>query len=108
MRRRRVVAFLFTLASSGAFVSAVLGISYIWAMLAPAALFSLYIMNIRRDERLRAEERLRRRQAAIAAERRRERQRVQAQELVQEQPQAPGAIQPPEAPPRHYRRAANG
>jgi hypothetical protein len=104
MRRRRVVAFLFTLATAGAFVSAALGITYIWAMLAPATLFSVYIINIRRDERLRAEERYRRRQAALAAERRRERQRLQAE------PQAPeqAAPAPRQTHPEPFRRAANG
>jgi hypothetical protein len=99
MRRRRVVAFLFTLATTGALVSATLGIAYIWAMLAPAALFSLYIVNIRRDERLRAEERYRRRQAVLAAERRRERERQRTQ---------PEPAEHYEPRPQDYRRAANG
>ena len=96
---RRVVAFLFTLATTGALVSATLGIAYIWAMLAPAALFSFYIVNIRRDERLRAEERYRRRQAALAAERRRERERQRTQ---------PEPTEHYELRPQDYRRAANG
>jgi hypothetical protein len=74
MRRRRVVAALFTLATLGAVVSTFQGLDYIWAMLAPAALFSGYVVYIRRDEKQRARERFRRREAAMAAERRRERQ----------------------------------
>ena len=126
MRRRRVVAFLFTLASFGALVSAVLGLSYSWAMIAPATLFSAYIVYIRRDERQRARERYRRRQAALAAERRRERERERQQRLEQTA-QSAQSVQPaeqmvpqsvvaepdrsvwrPAAAPHEYRRAANG
>jgi hypothetical protein len=109
MRRRRVVAFLFTLATAGAFVSATLGIAYIWAMLAPAALFSVYIINIRRDELLRAEERYRRRQAALAAERRRERQRGAQADYPAPSTAAPSSAPTPrQSRPEDYRRAANG
>ncbi|NUP47063.1 MAG: hypothetical protein HOW97_07060 [Catenulispora sp.] len=111
MRRRRVVAFLFTLASFGALVSAVMGLSYSWAMVAPAALFSGYIVYIRRDERQRARERYRRRQAALAAERRRDRER---QRLERAAEPAPAVAEPdrsvwrPVAAPQEYRRAASG
>jgi hypothetical protein len=116
MRRRRVVAFLFTLATAGAAVSAVLGVSYIWAMLVPATLFSAYIVNIRRDERLRAEERYRRRQAALAAERRRERQRLLTEDAATAATAAAAVAGsgPTRArrragdPPQDFRRAANG
>ena len=118
MRRRRVVAALFTLATLGAVVSTFLGLDYIWAMLAPAALFSGYVVYIRRDERQRARERFRRRQAALVAERRRERQRQAEQRSSA--PAAPTApvdpvVREPEStvwrPAQsgpEYRRAANG
>ncbi|MFL6114494.1 MAG: hypothetical protein ACJ786_24530 [Catenulispora sp.] len=123
MRRRRVVAFLFTLATFGALVSAVLGLDYAWAMLAPAALFSGYIVYIRRDERQRAKERYRRRQAVLAAERRRERQRTAEQRgTASGEPVGTAAaavrstavtepettVWRPKEPPQEYRRAANG
>ena len=122
MRRRRVVAALFTLATLGAVVSTFLGLEYIWAMLAPAALFSGYVVYIRRDERQRARERFRRREAALVAERRRERQRQAEQRTVSSAsaPKAPAAagdavVREPEStvwrptqPPHEYRRAANG
>lgn len=122
MRRRRVVAALFTLATLGAVVSTFEGLDYIWAMLAPAALFSGYVVYIRRDERQRARERFRRRQAALVAERRRERQRQAEQHTAAPAatPTAPAApvdaiVREPESsvwrptqPPHEYRRAANG
>jgi hypothetical protein len=119
MRRRRVVAFLFTLATFGALVSAVMGLDYSWAMLAPAALFSGYIAYIRRDEKQRARERYRRRQAALAAQRRQERQERQERQRQdagqRTAPVAEAVVTEPEtsvwrpmAPPQEYRRAANG
>ncbi|WP_344672258.1 hypothetical protein [Catenulispora yoronensis] len=120
MRRRRVVAFLFTLATFGALVSAVMGLSYSWAMAAPAALFSGYIVYIRRDEKQRTRERYRRRQAVLAAERRRDRER-QRQDRTPAGPRVPaapeavpavtepdGSVWRPVAAPQEYRRAANG
>lgn len=120
MRRRRVVAALFTLATLGAVVSTFLGLDFIWAMLAPAALFSGYVVYIRRDEKQRTRERYRRREAAVAAERRRERQRQGEQRTAA--PTAPAgpaipvdaAVREPESTvwrpqsPQEYRRAANG
>ena len=108
MRRRRVVAFLFALSTLGAALSAVLGIDYIVAMLAPAALMSLYIVKIRRDERTRATERFRRRQAQLAAERRRERERalVEAQAAVQDA-ERDAPVWRPTGEPGDLRRAAN-
>jgi hypothetical protein len=122
MRRRRVVAALFTLATLGAVVSTFLGLEYIWAMLAPAALFSGYVVYIRRDERQRARERFRRREAALVAERRRERQRQAEQRTAapaatSTAPAAPvdavvrepeSSVWRPSQPPHEYRRAANG
>jgi hypothetical protein len=108
MRRRRVVAFLFVLSTLGATLSAVLGVGYIAAMLAPATLMSLYIVKIRRDERARARERFRRRQAQLAAERRRDRERalVEAQAAVQDaEHDAP--VWRPTVEPGDFRRAAN-
>ncbi|MBS2547700.1 hypothetical protein KGQ19_12545 [Catenulispora sp. NL8] len=117
MRRRRVVAALFALATLGAIVSTVLGLAYIGAMLAPAALFSGYVVYIRRDEKQRARERYRRRQAALAADRRRDRQQRQADQRTSAP--APGSADPlvrdpestvwrPAQSPHEYRRAANG
>ncbi|MEY9935240.1 type II secretory pathway pseudopilin PulG [Catenulispora sp. GP43] len=118
MRRRRVVAGLFTLATLGAVVSTFLGLDYIWAMLAPAALFSGYVVYIRRDEKQRTRERYRRRQAAVAAERRRERQRQAEQrtaapagsaapaEAVVREPES--TVWRPAQSAQEYRRAANG
>ncbi|MEY9858569.1 type II secretory pathway pseudopilin PulG [Catenulispora sp. GAS73] len=118
MRRRRVVAALFTLATLGAVVSTFLGLDYIWAMLAPAALFSGYVVYIRRDEKQRARERFRRRQAALVAERRRERQRQAEQRTSAPASQAApvdAVVREPESTvwrpaqsPHEYRRAANG
>ena len=118
MRRRRVVAVLFTLATLGAVVSTFMGLDYIWAMLAPAALFSGYVVHIRRDEKQRARERFRRREAALVAERRRERQRQAEQRAASSSaPATPAdtAVREPEStvwrpaqPPQEYRRAANG
>lgn len=126
MRRRRVIAALFTLATLGAAVSTFLGLEYIWAMLTPATLFSGYVVYIRRDERQRARERFRRREAALVAERRRERQRQAEQRTAASTaapaptstaPATPGdaVVHEPEAtmwrpaqPPPEYRRAANG
>lgn len=122
MRRRRVVAALFTLATLGAVVSTFLGLEYIWAMLAPATLFSGYVVYIRRDEKQRARERFRRREAALVAERRRERQRQAEQRTAASAstPKAPTApadavVREPESTvwrptqqPPEYRRAANG
>ncbi|WP_194919265.1 hypothetical protein [Catenulispora rubra] len=118
MRRRRVVAALFTLATLGAVVSTFLGLDYIWAMLAPAALFSGYVVYIRRDEKQRARERFRRRQAALVAERRRERQR-QAEQRTSAPAASPAPVDAvvrepestvwrPAQSPHEYRRAANG
>jgi hypothetical protein len=84
-RRRRVVGVLFGLSSLGAIVSADLGMSYVWAMLLPAAVLSAYIVRVRKDERARAAERARRRAAAVKAAREAERRRV---ELEREQEEA--------------------
>ena len=72
-RRRRVVGFLFALTSLGAIVSADLGMSYVWAMLLPAAALTAFIVWVRKDERARAAERARRRAAAARAARETER-----------------------------------
>jgi hypothetical protein len=108
MRRRRVVAALFTLATLGAVVSTFLGLDYIWAMLAPAALFSGYVVYIRRDEKQRAREHFRRRQAALAAERRRERQQRTAPDGNQGVREPDATVWRPAQSPQEYRRAANG
>lgn len=115
MRRRRVVAFLFTLATFGALVSITLGVSYSWAMIAPATLFSGYIVYIRRDEKQRTRERYRRRQAVPAAERRREGDRERQRPAEPSAPPRMPAVAEPETsvwrPAEHrqeYRRAANG
>jgi hypothetical protein len=66
-RRRRVVGTLFTLSTLGALVSADLGAGYLWTMALPAVLLSVYIVRLRRDERIRAAARARRRAAAQLA-----------------------------------------
>src|SRR5581483_1646138 len=66
-RRRRVVGVLFTLTTLGALISADLGAGFVWAMVFPAVLLSIYIVRLRRDERIRAAARARRRAAAQAA-----------------------------------------
>jgi len=71
-RRRRVVGVLFTLTTLGALISADLGAAFVWAMVFPAVLLSIYIVRLRRDERIRAAARARRRAAAQAAREARE------------------------------------
>lgn len=66
-RRRRVVGVLFTLTTLGALISADLGAAYVWAMATPAVPLSVYIVRLRRDERIRAAARARRRAAAQQA-----------------------------------------
>ena len=66
VRRRRMVTLLFAVSTIGALVSADLGTGYIWAMIAPAALLSAYIVWLRRDERIRAAEKARRSAARVA------------------------------------------
>lgn len=109
MRRRRMVATLFVLTTVGAVASVLLGVDYIGAMLAPAVLMSLYIVRIRRDERQRAQDRSRRRQARLAAERRRDRERAlgDAQAAVQDAHRDAPAWRP-SVEPEDFRRAANG
>ncbi|MBS2962648.1 hypothetical protein KGA66_06295 [Actinocrinis puniceicyclus] len=71
-RRRRVVGTLFMLSTLGALISADLGAGYLWAMAFPAVLLSIYIIRLRRDERIRAASRARRRAAAQQAREARE------------------------------------
>jgi hypothetical protein len=78
-RRRRVVTLLFGLSTLGALVSADLGMAYLWAMAIPAALLSVYIVRLRRDERAKATERARRRAAAEARANREAEARARAQ-----------------------------
>ena len=88
-RRRRVVGFLFALTSLGAIVSADLGLSFVWAMLLPAAALSAYIVWVRKDERARTAERARRRAAAAKAAREaREAAEHREHELRREQDEA--------------------
>jgi type IV secretory pathway VirB10-like protein len=78
-RRRRVVTLLFGLSTLGALVSADLGMAYLWAMALPAALLSVYIVRLRRDERAKATERVKRRAAAEARANREAEARARAQ-----------------------------
>jgi hypothetical protein len=78
-RRRRVVTLLFGLSTLGALVSADLGMAYLWAMALPAALLSVYIVRLRRDERAKATERVKRRAAAEARANREAETRARAQ-----------------------------
>jgi hypothetical protein len=66
-RRRRVVTLLFGMSTLGALVTADLGTGYLWAMAMPAALLSVYIVRLRREERVHATEQARRRALADEA-----------------------------------------
>jgi len=82
-RRRRVVTLLFGMSTLGALVTADLGTGYLWAMAMPAALLSVYIVRLRREERTRASDRARRRALADEA-----RHRAQAQNKAKAQARA--------------------
>ncbi|MFI0895939.1 hypothetical protein [Streptomyces sp. NPDC020983] len=68
-RRRRTITLLFLAFTAGAVAAAVGGIALLWAPAVPAALLTVYIGQMRRQERRRYEVRLDQRQAAEAARR---------------------------------------
>jgi hypothetical protein len=65
-RRRRVVSALFMLTTLGTLITADLGPTFLWTMAVPAVTLSAYIVWLRRDERVRATAKARRRAAAAA------------------------------------------
>ncbi|MBM9505073.1 divisome protein SepX/GlpR [Actinacidiphila acididurans] len=73
-RRRRTTTLLFLAFTIGAIAAAVGGVALLWAPAVPAVLLTLYIGQMRRQERRRYEVRLDQRQAAEAARRLRARQ----------------------------------
>lgn len=68
-RRRRMVVILFAAFTAGMVIAAVGGIALLWIPAVPAVLFSLYIAQMRRQERRRYEVKLDRRRAVEAAQR---------------------------------------
>lgn len=76
-RRRRTTTLLFVAFTVGAIVAAVGGLAFLWAPAAPAALLTLYIGHLRRQERRRFEVKIDQRRAADAAVRLRDRPRPQ-------------------------------
>ncbi|HEY5834233.1 hypothetical protein [Streptomyces sp.] len=68
-RRRRTTTLLFLAFTAGAIAAAVGGVALLWAPAVPAVLLSLYIGQMRRQERRRYEVRLDQRHAAEAARR---------------------------------------
>ncbi|MBF9071611.1 divisome protein SepX/GlpR [Streptacidiphilus fuscans] len=84
-RRRRMVMVLFAAFTVGMVVAAVGGVALLWIPAVPAVLFSLYIAQMRRQERRRYEVKLDHRLAAEAAQRVRQQaasRRVQEAETV--------------------------
>ena len=79
-RRRRMVSVLFLAFALGAILAAVAGLAFLWAPALPAALLTLYIGHLRKQERQRYEVKLDRDRAAQAAERLRQRERRRAQD----------------------------
>ncbi|HET6636330.1 MAG TPA: gephyrin-like molybdotransferase receptor GlpR, partial [Streptomyces sp.] len=68
-RRRRTTMVLFLAFTCGAIVAAVGGLAFLWAPGVPAALLSVYIVHLRRQERRRFTVVMDRRRAEIAAQR---------------------------------------
>lgn len=98
-RRRRMTTLLFAAFTVGAVAAAVGGIGMLWAPAVPAVLLTLYIGQMRRQERRRYEVRLDQRQAAEAARRMRARTRTAGSRAREERPgPAPAAASPEPAP----------
>ncbi|WP_329178326.1 divisome protein SepX/GlpR [Streptomyces sp. NBC_01477] len=102
-RRRRTTTMLFLAFTVGAVAAAVGGVALLWVPAVPAALLTVYIGQMRRQERRRYEVRLDQRHAAEAARRLRARpdrgrpERVRAElpaPPVQEAPPVPAAPAP--------------
>jgi hypothetical protein len=91
-RRRRTTTMLFFVFTIGAVVAAVGGIALLWVPAVPAVLLTVYIGQMRRQERRRYEVRLDQRHAVEAARRLRARSDAPAPSAVQdERPAAPAA-----------------
>jgi hypothetical protein len=87
-RRRRITTLLFAAFTVGAIAAAVGGLALLWVPAVPAVLLTLYIRQMRRQERRRFEVRLDQRQAAEAARRVRARAQAPAPHARDERPAA--------------------
>jgi hypothetical protein len=95
-RRRRTITLLFMVFTVGAVVAAVGGVALLWVPAVPAVLLTVYIGQMRRQERRRYEVRLDQRHAAEAARRLRARSEAPAPSAApDERPSAPAAPAPP-------------
>jgi hypothetical protein len=91
-RRRRTTTMLFFVFTIGAIVAAVGGVALLWVPAVPAVLLTVYIAQMRRQERRRYEVRLDQRHAVEAARRLRARSAAPSAPAVQEErPAAPAA-----------------
>jgi hypothetical protein len=98
-RRRRTTTLLFLVFTVGAVAAAVGGVALLWAPVIPAALLTVYIGQMRRQERRRYEVRLDQRHAAEAARRLRARPDRARQERARAAlPTAPAEEAAPPAP----------
>jgi hypothetical protein len=98
-RRRRTTTLLFLAFTVGAIAAAVGGVALLWAPAIPAALLTVYIGQMRRQERRRYEVRLDQRQAAEAARRLRARpNRPRPERARAEPPATPAEEAAPPAP----------
>ncbi|WP_031514298.1 hypothetical protein [Streptomyces sp. NRRL F-5123] len=98
-RRRRTTTLLFIAFTAGAVAAAVGGITLLWAPAVPAVLLTVYIGQMRRQERRRYEVRLDQRQAAEAARRLRARpDRARPERPRAELPAAPVKDAAPSSP----------
>jgi hypothetical protein len=111
-RRRRTTTLLFAAFTVGAIAAAVGGVSLLWVPAVPAVLLTLYIGQMRRQERRRYEVRLDQRRAAEAARRLRARPEAAAPGAPQErerpapsQASTPPAASSPPSPRTADRRA---
>ena len=94
--RRRTTTLLFAAFTVGAIAAAVGGLTLLWVPAIPAALLTVYIGQMRRQERRRYEVRLDQRQAAEAARRVRARAQTQAPHAREER----AAVQEPAGSPQ--------
>ncbi|MGW5350021.1 divisome protein SepX/GlpR [Streptomyces sp. NPDC004031] len=98
-RRRRTTTLLFLAFTAGAVAAAVGGVTLLWAPAVPAVLLTVYIGQMRRQERRRYEVRLDQRQAAEAARRLRARpDRARPERPRTELPPAPAKEAAPPRP----------
>lgn len=93
--RRRTTTLLFVVFTAGAIAAAVGGLTLLWVPAIPAALLTVYIGQMRRQERRRYEVRLDQRQAAEAARRMRARAQAPAPHAREERPAAQETAGPP-------------